>query len=866
MGDLNHSDPRFRDQRRKAVAASPTLVGLDHIDVRHLDTSTSSGTDSANELWDLNLHFLPPSEQRQDQQFAALPSLVEADNIRIEFGENADPAIHVRQIMPLADHVLRVRVARNVNSATPPAHLPADLHLAAGHLPIYRLRLVDLPTVDRFFDQALFAFRDGTTDLGLPSELPEQRPTLRLPEIDYLSKDYESFRQLLLDRLKREVPSWHERNPADLGVTLVELLAYAGDYLSYYQDAVSSEAYIATARQRISIRRHARLVDYRMHEGVNARCWVQIKILPTEAESGSAASAAPEPFELPAGTEVLTSCGQVPAIVPRLSREERKARAARPLVFQTLFPVRLHPLHNRIEIYTWGATTYRLRAGDTRAALVGHLPHLHRGDVLIFERMRLAETLGGNLDDLPTSQPVRLAHHPRLSLDPTLGDDGQTVPVTEIEWLAEDGLDHDLEVSVRIGGKVRLLACARGNNVLVDHGESRYEVLPQVPANQRYGPRLRQLGLTRRVPYDSERASRLPAHGNLEQDPRQALPALELYELAPVEFERYPDGVPLEVLGRTQRQVWRVRHDLLASDRFGQDLVVETDDRGYAQLRFGDDRQGLSPYPGSRLQAVYRVGSGPAGNVGAYALRHLVIASSELERCADLGLRLIEARNQLAGHGGLESENSELARHYAPQALHSGRLRRCVTEDDYARVAERHPEVERAVSRLHWNGTSWVAFIYVQRPALRTLDSHLKRRLLRFFAPFLLADCEVEIRSPRWVPLDLCFLVHPQGSAPQASMRQRLGTRVEQGELPFLAPDYFTFGKPLYLSELITQIMELPEVSSVEAKVFKRWGESSQGELEQGEISLAPLEIAVLRNDPSAPHLGSIQVRIEEEA
>src|SRR3712207_7620689 len=49
--------------------------------------------------------------------------------------------------------------------------------------------------------------------------------------------------------------------------TLVELLAYTGDYLSYYQDAVATEAYLETARRRISVRRHVRLIDYPMHEG-----------------------------------------------------------------------------------------------------------------------------------------------------------------------------------------------------------------------------------------------------------------------------------------------------------------------------------------------------------------------------------------------------------------------------------------------------------------------------------------------------------------------------------------------------------------------------------------------------------------------
>ena len=82
------------------------------------------------------------------------------------------------------------------------------------------------------------------------------------PDIDYLAKDYASFRQLMLDRLASLMPDWQRAHVRRPRLTLVELLAYVGDQLSYYQDAVATEAYLGTARRRISVRRHARLVDY----------------------------------------------------------------------------------------------------------------------------------------------------------------------------------------------------------------------------------------------------------------------------------------------------------------------------------------------------------------------------------------------------------------------------------------------------------------------------------------------------------------------------------------------------------------------------------------------------------------------------
>src|SRR5436189_6138069 len=89
------------------------------------------------------------------------------------------------------------------------------------------------------------------------------------------------------------LPEGRERNPADLGIALVELLAYAGDHLCYQQDAIATQAYIGSARKRVSLRRHARLVDYFVHDGTNARVWVQL-------------TTAADRVDLPAGLQILS--------------------------------------------------------------------------------------------------------------------------------------------------------------------------------------------------------------------------------------------------------------------------------------------------------------------------------------------------------------------------------------------------------------------------------------------------------------------------------------------------------------------------------------------------------------------------------
>jgi hypothetical protein len=43
-------------------------------------------------------------------------------------------------------------------------------------------------------------------------------------------------------------------NPADLTVTLVELLASVGDVLTYYQERLANESYLCEAHTRVSVR------------------------------------------------------------------------------------------------------------------------------------------------------------------------------------------------------------------------------------------------------------------------------------------------------------------------------------------------------------------------------------------------------------------------------------------------------------------------------------------------------------------------------------------------------------------------------------------------------------------------------------
>lgn len=154
-----------------------------------------------------------------------------------------------------------------------------DLHTQLIEGASYRLQLCKTSEssmeLDPRFSEASVVYNNTVnteTDFLRPE--PARESVFASPSKNYLAKDYASFRQLILDRLAITMPNWRETHAADMGMTLVELFAFAADRISYEQDAVATEAYIATARQRVSVRRHARLVDYRMHDGCNARTFL----------------------------------------------------------------------------------------------------------------------------------------------------------------------------------------------------------------------------------------------------------------------------------------------------------------------------------------------------------------------------------------------------------------------------------------------------------------------------------------------------------------------------------------------------------------------------------------------------------------
>jgi hypothetical protein len=825
-----------RDQRRKVLMASDRFKGLDSVTVERVQGMEETGA----HLWRLRLHFVPVRTKR------AVPAGVTPSRVRLLLDGRPAPAVRVLEVGPEpgSDTDLQVLVRTDGQETY------------AGDPPVLLLELVDVPDLDPQFSSAPVTLRMDEPAARIVPRLFRPAELREPAEIDYLAKDYESFRQLMLERMAFHIPQWEERNPADLGVTLVEVLAYAADYLSYYQDAVATEAYLDTARRRISVRRHARLLDYRLSEGTNARVWVQVRIEPAfEREP----SEAPLPgFALPAATQLLTLMPRVPGCILEGSREHRRALEQDALVFQTMHPVTLYTEHDEIDVYTWGAEDYTLPRGATSAALRGHLPRLAAGDVLVFEK-RVGSGAAGRPADPRERQAVRLSRPPVLAGDPLTG-----ALTTEIAWFDEDALQVDFPVSRTVGRvhQVRL-SLVRGNIVLADHGATVEDLLGPVPARGPYHPVLPRLDLTYRVPFDAAAARRTAAVRATEQAGWEAVPEVELVEI--------PPHVPAGSVEEAKQQIlpwqarWRPQFDLLNSGRFARDLAVEVDDDGRAHLRFGDGQAGRRPAAGVRFLARYRIGVGPRGNLGPHALGHVVVSAELQAELKKRGLAIAGARNHLPGLGGSRQEPAERARIYGPDIVSSnGFQRRCVTDEDYMVLVGRHPERPRAVVRRHWTGSAQAVLLYVQRRGGLPLDAAFQERLRRYLEPMLLVGWDLVIREPLYVPLDIQVTVALEPGLRTEALYQRFFQEIMQPGTRLFDPDDFTFGDSVYMSRITALIMSVRGVADVRVDVFQRWGQPAGDEMATGCIAIGPLEIARLDNDPAAPQHGTFKVRIEE--
>ncbi len=805
--------------RRQALLDDPDLTGIDSIEV--------SAESLADQLL-LRVHMLSPPAGF----FTDLEDHPERVEIRGGVRVTGIRAVRVERDPPGGD-VLLVEVDK-----------PGDFSL-------YTLALSGSTALDPVYCEATFSFKAGCpSPFDCRSETTCSPEELPAPVIDYLAKDYASFRQALHDLLGAWRLADGEHLEAGLLGTTAEILAYAGDQLSYYQDVVANESFLDTARLRPSIRRHALLVDYPLHEGVSARVFAHFEV--------SAATALPDGLVLlpkitdPVGTEP-------PPHAPWLSAEIGEAAAEDgPVAFLTRTSANAHPDLNEVALYAWGESECSLPADSTEADLEGDVSALiESGDYLLLEETRSPENGDTALADPTHRQVVRVVEVETL-VD-RLADPDQTV--TRVTWHPSDALGFPL--CIASGGSTEPVGVARGNIVLADHGRP----VRGVDASGGAIDYESHDGRTQSDEPEQDRAFRV----TLEEGPLSFTVDPETPDdaasddgppaVATLLEHQAKDAVPeVEVVLDGESDAWTARRHLLDSREDDRHFVAEMRNDGRAVLRFGDGVHGREPTLGAALEVSYRVGVGRPGNVGADSLAHA------FDPAGVVTLPLTGVRNPLPGWGGVDAESLQRVRELAPRAFQENQPR-AVTPADYVRLAELYDGVAKAVGSFRWTGSWYTVFLAVD-PAPGTTAEDLESDLPLFLDRFRLAGYDVEIAPPAYVPLeielDVCVDEGHFRADVQKALLERLSSDIDaDGSEAFFHPDNFTFGDPLYLGDLYAACEEVEGVESVSVRTFKRLHEVDRGELEDGLISIDRLEIAQLTNDVNSPEEGTLRLNVE---
>jgi uncharacterized phage protein gp47/JayE len=113
---------------------------------------------------------------------------------------------------------------------------------------------------------------------GVHKDGPEIVNRPALPAIHYHIGTYGSFRRAMIEAIatQPQLAGWTARDATDYGMAVIDMWAYLGDILTFYQERIANEAFLRTAVQRDSVMRLAALLDYRPSPGAAATTYVAL--------------------------------------------------------------------------------------------------------------------------------------------------------------------------------------------------------------------------------------------------------------------------------------------------------------------------------------------------------------------------------------------------------------------------------------------------------------------------------------------------------------------------------------------------------------------------------------------------------------
>ena len=804
--------PKDRLQKLLDTATNKRLNGIDFVEIASKDQKT------------LRVHFLNTNVVQGT-----------VTGITISGGET----IPTVKVLPPMDGP----AAWTPNPPDPEGRPILTLKVSApGDFSFYTLQ-INSSALDTFFNHVKFSFKANCpSDLDCAPVTPPCPPLSGdLPPIDYLAKDFLSFRKALSDFSALRYPQWQERSEADFGVMFLESLCSVADDLSYGQDRVAAEATLLTATQRTSIVRQARLVDYEPLPAIASHVLLQLEVQKGPIPSGLLVSASN-----PDGTLIAFETGT--GLIDPTTGLINTASYAVNKAWNRFRPDPKAPDGKTPNLvpYYWDDSQRCLLADATEMWISG------QGFNFVPGQQLLIDTAAATSADPPIREVVQLVSADE-EIDPLFPTPPfpTGAPVTHIIWRPDDALtvDHDLTRTVLAGNLVPATQGRRyTESFAIDHAPASAGQVPL--AILRTGPNSSSQYL-----YTLRNASL----AWLEQDASGAAPLPEIllhqdaFAVSWTWRRRLLDAEEFEPAFTLDR----ARYKAIAHNSDGSYSYDYDGDDGDT-IRFGDDVFGEVPESGSVFQVTYRVGGGEVGNVSADSITIVDPSAAGV---------ITAVTNPFAAQGGADEESDLSVRRLAPQAFRATRLFD-VRPEDYQNTAQTLPWVLRAGTVFRWTGSWLTVFTTADPRGTEKITVGEQTELINLLNRYRLAGYESYCPAPRFVSIDLIVTVCAQptafrGDVEAAVLAALSASKAPAGTTGFFFLDRFTFGTPLERSALEAAIQEAYGVAGVVSIFYRERGVTPDFVDLPDTLSIHQDQILRVDNDPSRPERGTLQVIVK---
>ncbi len=710
---------------------------------------------------------------------------------------------------------------------------------APGDFSTYTLT-IDSTALDPYFDAVPFSFK-----ANCPSDLdcrpaaqdcppPEGEPV----PINYRAKDFAGFTQALSDFSRLRYPFWVERSEADVGMMVMEALSAVADELSYLQDRVAAEATLETATQRVSLVRHARLVDYEPSPPIAATTQLQVDVADGVATidgglrcSALGADGQRVPFEV-GGT---------------LADPETGALKAPTYTVSKTWNAWASPGVANLQPYWWDDSRRCLPAGSTRIWIIGH----GFGFEADAGQQLLVDTAGSTPADPPVREVVVVGAVVE-TVDPVFA-----VPLTRIDLQAATQVEHDLSRTHYAGNLLPAVQGARASETFAIP-----EPPPAAPPKPPVAPAVVRTAADS-TPDDprpeylyslaATQISWLPVDNS---DPDMNATVVAAPELA----LESPTNLGTERPWRWQRwlldsgpadMVFTLTPELYSAVAVGSaETWFDYDGEGIT-IRFGDGNFGLSPTAGTQFTVTYLAGGGSAGNVPADTIVQVDPGDPQTAK-------VVSVTNPFPATGGADEETPQQIRDRAPQAFQAKPLR-VVRPADYVAAAQSLPWVRQAGTSFRWTGSWLTVFTTADARQREDLSISELEELSDLLNRRRLAGYEGYVLAPQYASLDLVITVCAEPSAFASDVESAVLAQLGA----FFGHDNWTFGEPLEASALLAAVQRANGVRGVASASYRQRGVQPDWAELPDTVAIPPDRILRVDNDPSRPEDGSLRVLVE---